>query len=257
MDAGAFTRFFRSILSFFSRARPPVLIPEARVYLDPETAPLLHRAPRHLGLETAPPPHFSLRHATAERGARADLTKERLIEEQRVRGAARVAELVQASVIRRRATQAAAARRGGDGSSSAEKPSPQRYPSEEALRPGTLWSRKRPKFYAVRRGRATGIFHSWEECERQTKGVASEFKSFVSRADAESYLRVFRRTNYMAFRKAKKPESSFVGGKALRAQIDVRWPRGLASHGVRARHHVRREFGRRRVAPQLSRHRSE
>ncbi len=57
--------------------------------------------------------------------------------------------------------------------------------------------------------------------------MASEFKSFASKADAEAYLRAFRRTSYMAFRKAKKPRSSFVGGQALRAQIDV-WQDGHA-----------------------------
>ena len=46
------------------------------------------------------------------------------------------------------------------------------------------WPRKRPKVYAVRRGRNVGIFHSWEECERQTKGVYSEFKSFHSLEEA-------------------------------------------------------------------------
>ena len=26
------------------------------------------------------------------------------------------------------------------------------------------------KFYAVKKGRATGIFHTWEECKAQTAG---------------------------------------------------------------------------------------
>jgi hypothetical protein len=51
--------------------------------------------------------------------------------------------------------------------------------------------------------------------------VYSEFKSFFSLQEAEEYLRTPRR-NYMTFR---KPESSFVGGKALRAKIDV-WQDG-------------------------------
>jgi hypothetical protein len=108
------------------------------------------------------------------------------------------------SVVKKRAARAAAAaRRESSGSSSAEAPSPQRHNGEEAHRPGYFGTRKRPKFYAVRRGRATGIFHSWEECERQTRGIASEFKSFTSMAEAEAYLRAFRRVNYMAFRHNK------------------------------------------------------
>jgi hypothetical protein len=55
---------------------------------------------------------------------------------------------------------------------------------------------------------------------RQTKGIYSEFKSFTTRGEAEEYLRI-RRHNYMAVRHSRKPESSFVGGKALRAKIDV------------------------------------
>ena len=35
------------------------------------------------------------------------------------------------------------------------------------------------KFYAVRNGRKTGIFLTWEECEQQVKGFKdAEYKSF-------------------------------------------------------------------------------
>jgi hypothetical protein len=220
---GVFTRFARRFRSLFFRARPPALEPEARVYLDSETVPLVHHAQRHLDHEVATTQRHAPRYSEAERGAGSNFlaaTKDRLIEEQRMRGAARIAELVQESVIRKRAMQAAAAAQRSSQSSCVDTPSPQRYP-------GTLRPRKRPKFYAVRRGRATGIFHSWEECERQTNGIASEFKSFASREEAESYLHAFRRTSYMAFRKAKKPGSSFFDGQALRAQIDV-WQDGHA-----------------------------
>ena len=40
----------------------------------------------------------------------------------------------------------------------------------------------------VRKGRNIGIFDTWEECERQTKGVASEFRSFPTLEEAKSYL---------------------------------------------------------------------
>ena len=43
------------------------------------------------------------------------------------------------------------------------------------------------KFYVVWKGRKTGIFTSWAECEQQVKGfVGAEFKAFETRKEAES-----------------------------------------------------------------------
>lgn len=45
------------------------------------------------------------------------------------------------------------------------------------------------KYYAVRKGRAKGIFSTWTDCEKQVKGFAgAEYKSFKTIADAEKYL---------------------------------------------------------------------
>ena len=45
------------------------------------------------------------------------------------------------------------------------------------------------KYYAVKKGRKTGIFTSWEECEAQIKGFAGAvFKSFKSEAEALAFL---------------------------------------------------------------------
>jgi ribonuclease HI len=42
------------------------------------------------------------------------------------------------------------------------------------------------KFYVVWKGRETGIFASWEECEKQVKGYKdAEFKAFGGKAEAE------------------------------------------------------------------------
>ncbi len=42
------------------------------------------------------------------------------------------------------------------------------------------------KFYVVWKGRKTGVFSSWAECETQVKGFTdAEFKAFGSRAEAE------------------------------------------------------------------------
>jgi hypothetical protein len=76
----------------------------------------------------------------------------------------------------------------------------------------------------VRKGRKTGIFHTWEECEQQTKGVSSEFKSFPTYDEASAYL-LGRRLNFMVFRRSPKPASSFVGGTGVRARVDV-WQDG-------------------------------
>jgi len=43
------------------------------------------------------------------------------------------------------------------------------------------------KFYVVWKGRKTGIFHSWAECEKAVKGfVGAEFKAFESLQEAET-----------------------------------------------------------------------
>ena len=45
------------------------------------------------------------------------------------------------------------------------------------------------KYYAVRKGFRTGIFHSWDECQSATKGFSgAEFKSFKNEKDATAYL---------------------------------------------------------------------
>ena len=43
------------------------------------------------------------------------------------------------------------------------------------------------KYYVVWKGRKTGIFTSWAECEKQVKGfVAAEYKAFGTRKEAET-----------------------------------------------------------------------
>jgi ribonuclease HI len=49
---------------------------------------------------------------------------------------------------------------------------------------------QKPKYYVVWKGRKTGIFASWAECEKQVKGfVDAEYKAFGSRAEAERAMR--------------------------------------------------------------------
>src|ERR1700748_2801047 len=50
-------------------------------------------------------------------------------------------------------------------------------------------SRTKAPFYAVRRGRETGIFRSWGETQRSTSGFSgAEHRKFARREDAEAWL---------------------------------------------------------------------
>lgn len=45
------------------------------------------------------------------------------------------------------------------------------------------------KYYAVKKGRETGIFTTWEECEKQVKGFSgATYKSFPTKQEALDYL---------------------------------------------------------------------
>lgn len=44
------------------------------------------------------------------------------------------------------------------------------------------------KFYAVRKGRTTGVFHTWADCQAQIKGFSgAEYKSFPTSEEAVEY----------------------------------------------------------------------
>lgn len=45
------------------------------------------------------------------------------------------------------------------------------------------------KIYAVRKGKTTGIFYSWDECSASVNGYpGAEYKSFTTKEEANSYL---------------------------------------------------------------------
>lgn len=45
------------------------------------------------------------------------------------------------------------------------------------------------KVYAVRKGRQTGLFYSWPQCQEQIKGFSgAEYKSFKTEEEANAYL---------------------------------------------------------------------
>ncbi|MDV6378204.1 ribonuclease H family protein [Sporosarcina sp. GW1-11] len=45
------------------------------------------------------------------------------------------------------------------------------------------------KYYAVKQGKKTGIFTTWDECKQNVHGYpGAEYKSFINKAEAENYL---------------------------------------------------------------------
>jgi ribonuclease HI len=76
------------------------------------------------------------------------------------------------------------------------------------------------KFYAVRAGRDTGIFSSWEECKAQVHGFAgAEFKSFADERDAERYM------------KFGKSSESAAEANGTAAYVDGSFRDGASSYG--------------------------
>jgi ribonuclease HI len=56
---------------------------------------------------------------------------------------------------------------------------------------------QKQKYYVVWKGRKSGIFTSWAECEKQVKGfAAAQYKSFDSRKEAEAAYQ----SNYESFK---------------------------------------------------------
>ncbi len=48
---------------------------------------------------------------------------------------------------------------------------------------------KKPKFYAVKKGRKNGVYRTWDECKSQTHGYKGAiFKSFPTMAEAEMFV---------------------------------------------------------------------
>ena len=75
------------------------------------------------------------------------------------------------------------------------------------------------KVSAVRKGRKTGIFATWAECQKQTTGFSgAEFKSFTTRAEAEAYLAgegentVFVESQNIKVLKNKETMTAYVDG---------------------------------------------
>jgi len=65
------------------------------------------------------------------------------------------------------------------------------------------------KYYAVLKGRKTGIFTNWQECEEQVKGFSGAvYKSFKTREEAEAALELPDQYFLLLPKQAKKVEPS-------------------------------------------------
>ena len=70
---------------------------------------------------------------------------------------------------------------------------------------------KEQKFYAVKKGRKTGIFHSWSECSDAVQGFSgAQYKSFLSEAEALAYLNDENKTKVPL--KSKNTAIAYVDG---------------------------------------------
>ncbi len=63
------------------------------------------------------------------------------------------------------------------------------------------------KYYAVRKGRTTGIYKVWEDCKLQVDGYAgAEFKSFKTMEEAERYIIQDRQLNDIIYKRVTKTD---------------------------------------------------
>ncbi len=75
------------------------------------------------------------------------------------------------------------------------------------------------KFYAVKAGRKTGIFNSWEECKRQVDGYPSaSYKSFKTAAEAAAYIGLI--PNQTAIANTNDSPADFVTDNTAIAYVD-------------------------------------
>ena len=73
------------------------------------------------------------------------------------------------------------------------------------------------KVYAVRKGKTTGLFYSWNECEKAVNGYpGAEFKSFLTEEEAKKYLGYKERKSENAY----IPDTSDMEEGRLLAYVD-------------------------------------
>lgn len=69
------------------------------------------------------------------------------------------------------------------------------------------------KYYAVKNGRKTGIFTSWDECKKQVDGFSSAiYKSFLTKAAAEEYLGIAEKNDDVSITSDTFGAKAYVDG---------------------------------------------
>lgn len=69
------------------------------------------------------------------------------------------------------------------------------------------------KYYAVRKGRKTGIFDTWSICEQQIKGYSgAEYKSFKTLNDAQNYMQSFQKSVKLPDENERQYPCAYVDG---------------------------------------------
>ena len=90
---------------------------------------------------------------------------------------------------------------------------------------------KPQKFYAVAAGRATGVFRSWDECQRSVHGFSgASFKAFTTSEEAEAFV-VSRGGDAAASTSMKPLSSSSSSSKRARTSIAAAAAAGGAAAG--------------------------
>lgn len=92
------------------------------------------------------------------------------------------------------------------------------------------------KYYAVKKGRKTGVFNSWRECEQQVSGFSgAKYKSFKTLADAKIWLSEGETSNFVPAKKnTAKNESSSLKSAPIKLWTDG----GSRNHGNKKGQHV-------------------
>ncbi|MEE0434015.1 MAG: ribonuclease H family protein [Peptococcaceae bacterium] len=69
------------------------------------------------------------------------------------------------------------------------------------------------KYYAVKKGRETGIFYTWPSCEAQIKGFSgAEYKSFKSLEDAKRYLDEEKQATFVCCEETRRYPCAYIDG---------------------------------------------
>lgn len=89
------------------------------------------------------------------------------------------------------------------------------------------------KYYAVKEGRKTGIFHTWDACKAQVHGyTGATYKSFKNRQDAEAYLK--GETGSGSYEKTSHTEPVEPGPDVAVAYVDGSYHPGLHAYSCGA-----------------------